>query len=105
LGRGGQQVALRAPRPGLLAEPALAEEVAAAARLAFENERLQAEAWSQLEDLRASRARIVQSGDAERRRLVRDLHDGAQQQLVTILLASPPAGARLHAGSCPWLHH
>src|SRR5262249_25124160 len=50
--RGGQQVALLSHRPGLLAEPALAEEVAAAARLAFENERLRAEAWSQLEDLR-----------------------------------------------------
>jgi signal transduction histidine kinase len=85
--RGGQRVALLSHRPGLLAEPALAEEVAATARLALENERLQAEAWSQLEDLRASRARIVQSGDAERRRLVRDLHDGAQQRLVTLALA------------------
>jgi signal transduction histidine kinase len=93
--RGGQQVALLSHRPGLLAEPALAEEVAAAARLALENERLQAESWSQLEDLRASRARIVQSGDAERRRLVRDLHDGAQQRLVTLSLALRLASARL----------
>ncbi len=51
--RGGQQVALLSHRPGLLAEPALAEEVAAAARLALENERLQAEARFQLEELRA----------------------------------------------------
>jgi signal transduction histidine kinase len=93
--RGGQQVALLSHRPGLLAEPALAEEVAAAARLALENERLQAEARFQLEELRASRFRIVQSGDAERRRLVRDLHDGAQQRLVTLSLALRLARIRL----------
>jgi len=93
--RGGQQVALLSHRPGLLAEPALAEEVAAAARLALENERLQAEARFQLEELRASRFRIVQSGDAERRRLVRDLHDGAQQRLVTLSLALRLARTRL----------
>jgi signal transduction histidine kinase len=93
--RGGQQVALLSHRPGLLAEPALAEEVAAAARLALENERLQSEARFQLEELRASRFRIVQSGDAERRRLVRDLHDGAQQRLVTLSLALRLARTRL----------
>jgi signal transduction histidine kinase len=93
--RGGQQVALLSHRPGLLAEPALAEEVTAAARLALENERLQAEARFQLEELRASRFRIVQSGDAERRRLVRDLHDGAQQRLVTLSLALRLARTRL----------
>ena len=93
--RGGQQVALLSHRPGLFAEPALAEEVAATARLALDNERLQAEARSQLEDLRASRGRIVQSGDAARRRLVRDLHDGAQQRLVTLSLALRLARTRL----------
>ena len=93
--RGGQQVALLSHRPGLFAEPALAEEVAATARLALDNERLQAEARSQLEDLGASRGRIVQSGDAARRRLVRDLHDGAQQRLVTLSLALRLARTRL----------
>jgi signal transduction histidine kinase len=101
--RGGQRVAFLSHRPGLLAEPALAEEVAAAARLALENERLQAEAWSQLADLRASRGRIVESGDAERRRLVRDLHDGAQQRLVTLALALRLARARLGPGLDPAL--
>jgi len=101
--RGRQQVALLSHRPGLLAEPALAEEVAAAARLALENERLQAEAWSQLEDLRASRARIIQAGDAERHRLVRDLHDGAQQRLVTLSLALRLARTRLGHGLDPAL--
>jgi signal transduction histidine kinase len=101
--RGGQRVAFLSHRPGLFAEPALAEEVAAAARLALENERLQAEARSQLEDLRASRGRIIQFGDAERRRLVRDLHNGAQQQLVTLSLALRLARTRLGSGLDPAL--
>jgi len=92
---GGQQVALLSHRPGLLTAPALAEEVAATARLALENERLQAEAQVQFENLRDSRGRIVESGDAERRRLVRDLHDGAQQRLVTLTLALRLARMRL----------
>jgi signal transduction histidine kinase len=62
----------------------LEREIGAAVRLALENERLQAEVLSQLEDLRASRARIVETGDAARRRLERDLHDGAQQRLLAL---------------------
>jgi signal transduction histidine kinase len=85
--RDGEEVALLSHRPGLLDDPGLAEEVAAAARLALENERLRAEAGAQLEDLRASRARVITTGDAERRRLERDLHDGAQQQLVGLALS------------------
>jgi signal transduction histidine kinase len=99
--RAGREVAFLAHRPGLLGDPALAEQVAAAARLALENERLQAEAQAQLESLRASRWRIVQAGDAERRRLERDLHDGAQQRLVTLSLALRLAGARLGPGPDP----
>ena len=53
---------------------------AAAASMALEHARLQAEVQAQLEQVRASRARIVEAGDAERRRLERDLHDGAQQR-------------------------
>jgi signal transduction histidine kinase len=68
----------------LLEGPALEREIGSAARLAVENERLQAEVLAQLEDLRASRARIVETGDAERRRLERDLHDGAQQRLLAL---------------------
>ena len=48
---------------------------------------MQAEVQAQLEQVRASRARIVEAGDTERRRLERDLHDGAQQRLVTLSLA------------------
>jgi signal transduction histidine kinase len=64
--------------------PDLERELGAAVRLALENERLQAEALAQLEQLRASRVRIVETGDAERRRLERDLHDGAQQRLLAL---------------------
>jgi signal transduction histidine kinase len=85
--RDGQEVALLSHRPGLLDDPGLVEEVAGAARLALENERLRAETWAHLEDLRASRARVIATGDAERRRLERDLHDGAQQQLVGLTLS------------------
>jgi signal transduction histidine kinase len=55
-----------------------------ALRLALENERLQAEVLAQLDELRASRARIVETADRERRRLERDLHDGAQQRLLAL---------------------
>ena len=50
----------------------------------MENERLDAELRARLEELRASRARIVEAGDRERRRVERDLHDGAQQRLVAL---------------------
>jgi signal transduction histidine kinase len=60
--------------------------VGAAAGLALENERLSAELRARVEELRASRQRIVEAGVAERRRLERDLHDGAQQRLVSLAL-------------------
>jgi signal transduction histidine kinase len=64
----------------------LVDAVGAAAKLALENERLHAEVRTQLEEVRASRARIVEAADAERRRIERNLHDGAQQRLVTLSL-------------------
>ena len=63
---------------------ALAREISPAARLAVENERLQAEVLAELEDLRLSRTRIVERADQERRRLERNLHDGAQQRLLAL---------------------
>jgi signal transduction histidine kinase len=57
-----------------------------ARRLAETNARLQRQVAAQLEEVRASRARIVQAGDRERRRVERDLHDGAQQRLVALSL-------------------
>jgi signal transduction histidine kinase len=70
----------------LLDEPGLMASVASAMRLAVENDRLTAEVEAQLQEVRASRARIVEAGDLERRRVERDLHDGAQQRLVSLSL-------------------
>jgi signal transduction histidine kinase len=64
--------------------PDLEPELGAALRLALENERLQAQTLAQLDQLRASRVRVVETGDSERRRLERDLHDGAQQRLLAL---------------------
>jgi signal transduction histidine kinase len=85
--RDGQVVAVLAHAPGLLDDEQLVDEVAAAARLGLQNERLQVDVRARLEELRASRARIVAAGDAERKRLERDLHDGAQQRLVALALS------------------
>jgi signal transduction histidine kinase len=54
--------------------------------MALENERLAAQVRAQLEEVKASRARIVDAADAERRRVERDLHDGAQQRLVALAM-------------------
>jgi signal transduction histidine kinase len=67
-------------------DPELLEAVRAAAAIAIENEQLHAESHARLAELKASRERIVAAGDAERRRLERNLHDGAQQRLVAIAL-------------------
>jgi len=83
-------------------EPDLVRVTVTAACLALEHSRLQAEVQAQLEQVRASRTRIVQAGDAERRRLERDLHDGAQQRLVTLSLALGMARSRA-AGADPEL--
>jgi signal transduction histidine kinase len=71
----------------LLGQRSLLEAAGSAGRLALENTRLQAELRVQLAELRASRSRIVEAADAERRRLERDLHDGAQQRLLALGLA------------------
>jgi signal transduction histidine kinase len=93
--RDGAVVAIVIHRQGLLDDPDLVEEVASAARLVLENERLRAELLSQEVEMRASQARIVEAGDAERRRAERDLHDGAQQRLVGLLLGLRLARAKL----------
>jgi signal transduction histidine kinase len=79
--------------------PELERELGPSIRLGLENERLQAEVLFQLSQLRASRARIVQTGDAERRRLERNLHDGAQQRLLALSYDIRLAHASTDAGS------
>jgi signal transduction histidine kinase len=81
---GGRVVAAIVHRPELLDDPALVDALARTAALGLEHERLRATRAAQLRELRASRGRIVAAADAERLRLERDLHDGSQQQLVTL---------------------
>jgi signal transduction histidine kinase len=81
---GGRELSAIVHRPGLFEATAVAAELADAARVALEHERLGAIRRAHLESLRASRERIVAEGDAERRSLERDLHDGAQQRLATL---------------------
>ena len=83
----GEEVLAVIHRPGLLDDPALLSELVTTARLALEHEGLHAARRARLEELRASRARLVAAADAKRRELERDLHDGAQQRLVAIALA------------------
>jgi signal transduction histidine kinase len=72
--------------PALAEEPDLVRAAGAAAALALENQRLSAELRARIVELRASRARLVEASDAERRRLERNLHDGAQSRLVALAL-------------------
>jgi signal transduction histidine kinase len=85
----------------LLDEPGLITAVVSAMRLAVENERLTAAVEDQLAEVRASRARIVAAGDAERQRVERDLHDGAQQRIVALTLALRLARTRLGSDADP----
>jgi signal transduction histidine kinase len=82
----GEPLGVLVHDPALLDEPELVEAAAAAARLALENARLGAELHAQLDKVKESRARIVAATDAERRRIERDIHDGAQQRLVALAL-------------------
>jgi signal transduction histidine kinase len=84
LARAGRTVAWLLHETDAVPPDELERELGSAARLAIENERLRAEVLSRLNDLRASRVRIVETADTERRRLERDLHDGAQQQLLAL---------------------
>jgi signal transduction histidine kinase len=105
-GHGARQVTVveRDSRPlaALIHDPALDPQlvrgVAAAAGMSIENERLHAQVRAQLDEVRASRARIVAAGDEQRRRVERDLHDGAQQRLLSLALALHAARRQLSAG-------
>ncbi len=93
--RDGRRIAVLLCDPALTDQRRLIDAVGAAAALALENERLEAALRARVEELRSSRARIVQAADAERQRLERDLHDGAQQRLVALALDLRMARDRL----------
>jgi signal transduction histidine kinase len=84
--RGGKPLAALIHDASLQMEPALLDAVVAAAGIALENGRLESELRARVEELRRSRARIVEITQTERRGLERDLHDGAQQRLVALSL-------------------
>jgi signal transduction histidine kinase len=82
----GTHVAALVHDVSLRDERELLDAVTAAAGFALENDRLHAELRARLEELRGSRARIIEAAQTERQRLERDLHDGAQQRLVALSL-------------------
>jgi len=84
--RKGDHVAALLHDPSLQDEPELLAGVTAAAGIAVENARLQAELRARLEELRGSRRRLIDAGQEERQRLERNLHDGAQQRLIALSL-------------------
>jgi len=83
----GQEIGLLRHGRAVLERPDLLRSVLAAASLAIEIARLRVEVRLQLAEVEVSRARVVRAGYEERRRLERDLHDGAQQRLVTLGIA------------------
>jgi signal transduction histidine kinase len=89
-------VAVLAYDPGAIDDPRLADAVAMAARLALMNARLRAQVAAQVDDLRASRRRLLQAADEERARLEQRLHDGAERRLdeVARMLDRARDGAR-----------
>jgi signal transduction histidine kinase len=80
----GERIAAIVHSPGLAEERELVQTAGAAAGLTLRNERLDAELRAKVAELQASRSRIVQAGYEQRRRLERDLHDGAQQRLMAV---------------------
>jgi signal transduction histidine kinase len=83
----GEPVAVLRHAPGLLDDPERIDRLIGVARLALVHDGLRARLRAELAELRASRTSIVVIGDEERRRLERDLHDGAQQGLAGLAMA------------------
>ena len=94
--RGDQQLAVVLHDPDTASSDRVKATIGTAMVLALDNERLRSQGLAQLADLRASRARVVETGDAERRQLERNLHDGAQQRMLALSfdLHRAVAGAR-----------
>jgi signal transduction histidine kinase len=93
--RAGAPIAVLVHDPALDDEPLLMDDVTRAATLPLDNARLNVEVLARLRELQASRQRIVAAAYEERRRIERDLHDGAQQRLVSLALSLRLARERL----------
>jgi signal transduction histidine kinase len=97
----GEPIAAIVHDPSLDDEPELMRAAGAAAKLALENARLHAEVLAQLAQVQESRRRIVEAGDEQRRRIERDIHDGAQQRLVALALELRATQRRLGSHADP----
>jgi signal transduction histidine kinase len=95
--QGGERMAVLIHDASLVDEPELLDAVQAAAAIALENGRLQAQLSARLEELRGSRRRMIEAGQLERQRLERNLHDGAQQRLIALSLELGLLEERLQA--------
>jgi signal transduction histidine kinase len=93
--RDGTPVAAIVHDVALLDEPGLVRAAGAAAAMALENERLEAELKARVAELQSSRAKLIEVGMSERRTLERNLHDGAQQRLVALSLQLGLARSKL----------
>jgi signal transduction histidine kinase len=105
-GRGAVEVELRGERIGaisydatLLTDPGLVRAAGRIVALALERERLTAALRASRERLRASRARIAQTADQERRRIARDLHDGLQTRLVVLAIEADRVRTKVGAAA------
>ena len=94
----GGPVAALVHETSLTEERDLLDAVSAAAAIALDNGRLRAELHARLDELRGSRARVLEAGQKERQRLERDLHDGAQQRLIALSLDLGMLQSRLGSG-------
>lgn len=108
--RDGAHVAALVHDPALRDEPELLDAVTAAAGIAIEKSQLNVELRARVEELRGSRARIVEAGQRERQRLERNLHDSAQHRLVALslqlsLLEEQLAGDRSAASQLEHARH
>ncbi len=102
--REGEPIAVINHDPALVNPSGLVQAIGPAARLAIDNERLQAELLDQLAALKSSQIRIVQTSDVERRRLERNLHDAAQQAVLTLSYDIRLAMAAAATSGGPDLH-
>jgi signal transduction histidine kinase len=91
----GEHVAAIVHDPALSDERELLDAVTAAAAIAIENGRLHVELNARFEEVKGSRARVIEAGQKERQRLERNLHDGAQQRLIALSLDLGVLEARL----------
>jgi signal transduction histidine kinase len=99
--RDGTPLAAIVHDPALDEDPELVRTAGRAAALALENERLDVELRAHYDELRGATARLVAAGDVARRRLERDLHDGAQQRLVSLSVLLNLARKSVEDGSRP----